>query len=232
VKTEGTGAEQPKDRLTRGLIALSAVLLVAGVVAGLSYLRSGSGRPPDAAPLPPTSSAPKDYYEPPSAGATPVAKATGPSIRKALEPSTVSIAAIDQTDVPVVDASVADDQLVPPSDVHVSGIWTDGAALDATAGTTTIVGHVNYVGQGNGAFHDLASVTDGSSITTVDARGVQTAWTVTSIEVTDKSAGVDQAVFDGPSGARKLVLVTCGGPYDANISSYDDNVYVWAVPAR
>jgi hypothetical protein len=39
------------------------------------------------------------------------------------------------------------------------------------------------------------------------------------------------AAFAGPAGPRRLALITCGGDYDPASASYDDNVYVFAVPA-
>ncbi|HEX5404818.1 MAG TPA: class F sortase [Pseudonocardiaceae bacterium] len=208
------------DWPTRLLVTLAVLLLAAGVAAGIVFLRSHPVSAPPTAPLPPARSAPPQHI----AAVHQVAPRTG-------RPKTVSIAAVNQVDIPVVAATVVADQLEPPADVHRAGIWTGGAPLAATAGTTTLVGHVNYVGQGNGAFHDLASVPRGATITTVDGTGAATTWTVTSTEVTDKTTGVDPAVFAGPTGPRRLVLVTCGGRFDANIHSYDDNVYVWAVPA-
>jgi hypothetical protein len=200
------------DWTTRVLVASAALLFAAAGATGIAYLRSAPVSAPATAPLP---------------SATHRAL---PVVQARFTPSTVSIASIGQVDVAIVDATVESDNLEPPADVHVAGIWTDGAGLDSTTGTTTLVGHVNYVGQGDGAFHDLASVARGSSITTVDNTGVRTLWTVTAIEVTVKRTGVDPAVFAGPTGARRLVLVTCGGPFDANLHSYKDNVYVWASP--
>lgn len=200
------------DWTTRTLVASAALLFVAAGATGIAYLHSAPVSAPAMAPLP---------------SATHHAV---PATRARFTPSTVSIDSIGQVDVAIVDATVESDNLEPPADVHVAGIWTDGAPLDARTGTTTLVGHVNYVGQGDGAFHDLASVARGSSITTVDSSGVRTLWTVTSIEVTVKKNGVDPAVFAGPNGARRLVLVTCGGPFDTNLHSYKDNVYVWASP--
>jgi hypothetical protein len=146
-------------------------------------------------------------------------------------PSTVTVPSINQHDVPVVAATVDGDHISPPRDVHMAGIWTGGASLDAIAGTTTLVGHVNYVRQGDGAFHDLSFVQVGSPITTVDATSSATAWIVTAVTATPQAAGVDPAAVAGPAGPRRLVLVTCGGQYDRTLHSYSNNVYVWANPA-
>lgn len=205
---------RPKpDSLTRVLAVSAAVLLVGAAVAGVLALRTEL---PPAAPLPN------------GTVATVHAAQTPAAVRGT--PSTVTIPSINQHDVPVVAATVDRGQLTPPRDVDMAGIWTDGAALDATNGTTTLVGHVNYTGQGNGAFHDLAWVPVGSIITTVGATGSATAWTVTAVTTTAKADGVDPAALAGLTGPRRLVLVTCGGQYDRNLHSYRDNVFVWADP--
>ncbi len=207
---------QATDWTARLLNTAAAVLFVAAVVVGSGFL--GPAPVPGNAPLPPaspTSAAPAVPARPPPRGV----------------PSTVSIPAIDQLAVPVVPATVEREVLAPPADVRVAGIWTGGATLDASAGTTLLVGHVNYAGQGVGAFYDLASVAPGSAINTSGDTGAVTAWTVTAVDAMAKHAGVDPAAFAGPAGERRLVLVTCGGRFDARTGSYESNVYLWAAPA-
>lgn len=205
------------DRSPRLLAASAAVLFGGAAVTGILFLRTPPSELPLAAPLP-------------SSTVTIVRSVPVPATTRST-PSTVNVPSIDQHDVPVVAATVHGDQISPPRDVHMAGIWTGGASLDAASGTTTLVGHVNYVRQGNGAFHDLSFVPVGSSITTVDANSSATSWIVTAVTTTPKAAGVDPAALAGPAGPRRLVLVTCGGHYDRTLHSYSNNVYVWADPA-
>ena len=205
------------DRLTRLLTVSAAVLFGSAAVAGVLALRAPPPDIPLSAPLP-------------NSTISTVRSVQAPAITRGT-PSTVTVSAINQHDVPIIAATVEDDRISPPRDVHTVGIWTGGAPLDATTGTTTLVGHVNYVGQGNGAFHDLAFVQVGSTVTTVDATGRATSWVVTAITTTAKTDGVNPAALAGTPGPRRLVLVTCGGQYDGNLQSYSDNVYVWATPA-
>ena len=84
---------------------------------------------------------------------------------------------------------------------------------------------------GFGALFDLkaAGYDDPLLVTTTDGTGRATHWRVTGLEVRGKG---DLPAFP-TTGARRLVLVTCGGPVVDTPSGrrYRDNVVVTAVPA-
>ena len=128
---------------------------------------------------------------------------------------------------------------VIPDDVHEIGMWDGGAQLTGPdgkplrQGTTLLVGHVDYAGQGNGTLYDLYQVQPGAIVYASDASGHVTRWRVTSLIVVLKSE-LPSWVFAGQTGPRKLVIVTCGGPVDYVQGygySYRDNVIAVAVPA-
>lgn len=136
-------------------------------------------------------------------------------------------------DAPIVPEAIRGNELLIPDDVHQVGLWAQGAGLSATTGTTLLAGHVNFVGQGDGAFADLYKAEPGMAIALVDAAGRPTRWRTVSMTVVTKST-LPPAVFAGTGGARRLILVTCGGPVDFVPGygySYRDNVIVTAVPA-
>jgi hypothetical protein len=122
-----------------------------------------------------------------------------------------------------------------PVNVHDVGWWQDGAAPGQPAGTTLVFGHINYVNQGPGAFSALAMAGDGKASVTGDlvnvraADGRTYAYRIVSVSRMPK-AKLPTSIFT-KTGARKLVMVTCGGPYDAATHHYVDNVVVTAVPA-
>lgn len=132
----------------------------------------------------------------------------------------------------IVNATVPNGVLTPPDDVRNVGIWIDGAPLDSATGTTLIVGHVNLIGQGNGALFELGSIQPGEVIRTSDATGTPTSWRVTMVATRPKDAGVEESVFAGPGGQRRLAVVTCGGElqFENGIGDYSDNVYLYADP--
>lgn len=130
----------------------------------------------------------------------------------------------------ITEATVENAVLEPPRNVAQVGIWTDGAHLDSATGTTLLVGHVDYIGQGDGALHNLIGMKPGDVIVTTDAKGEPTEWSVTEVTTRPKESGVDPAVFVGTEGPRMLALVTCGGSIEQTDrgGSYTDNVYVKA----
>ena len=129
--------------------------------------------------------------------------------------------------------------LLIPGDVHDVGMWDDGAPLLSPAGgaypqgTTLLAGHVNYVGQGDGALFNLYRVQPGAVVYATDAWGRTTLWRIVSARSVLKQ-DLPASVFAGNQGARRLVIVTCGGDIRYVPGSgwtYDDNVVVTAVPA-
>jgi hypothetical protein len=122
--------------------------------------------------------------------------------------------------------SIVDHELVIPGDVHDVGEW----GRKANAGTTILAGHVNWVGQGPGALASLADIAPGATVYLANRVGVVSVWSVVSLRAVSKK-DLPQALF-ASGGARRLVLVTCGGAFDAATHQYADNVLATAVPAR
>jgi hypothetical protein len=122
--------------------------------------------------------------------------------------------------------SIVDHELVIPGDVHDVGEW----GRKANAGTTILAGHVNWVGQGLGALGTLADIAPGATVYLANREGVVSVWSVVSLRSVSKK-DLPQALF-ASGGARRLVLVTCGGAFDAATHQYADNVLATAVPAQ
>ena len=129
-------------------------------------------------------------------------------------------------DALVFTTSIVDHELVIPGDVHDVGEW----GRQADAGTTIVAGHINWVGQGPGALGALADIAPGSTVYLANRAGVVSVWSVVSLRAVLKK-DLPQALF-APGGARRLVLITCGGVFDAATHQYADNVLATAVPAR
>lgn len=115
-----------------------------------------------------------------------------------------------------------------PADPLVIGWWSGGPRPGAAAGTAVLAGHVNYDGV-EGAFAHLWSVEPGDAVVVTGAGGVTESFTVTGARSYAKTGLPAAAVFDQAVSGR-LVLVTCGGPFDAATGHYLDNVVVYAVP--
>jgi hypothetical protein len=125
----------------------------------------------------------------------------------------------------------ADQLLGVPADVRTVGWWSSGAAAGATTGTVVLVGHVDSAAQGPGAFFELRRLEPGDHIRlTGDGSAVAT-YTVVARRQYPKGMLPTDVVF-GQGNAARLVLVTCGGKFNASTRHYTDNIVVFAVPAR
>ena len=122
--------------------------------------------------------------------------------------------------------SIVDHELVIPGDVHDVGEW----GHQANAGTTILAGHVNWVGQGPGALGGLAGIAPGATVYLSNRAGRVSVWSVVSLRSVVKK-DLPEALF-ARGGARRLVLVTCGGAFDEATHQYADNVLATAVPAQ
>lgn len=145
---------------------------------------------------------------------------------KQLPPTRLQIAdmKIDAKVVPI--ATDAKGVLTPPSDVSVVGWWAPGAR-PAGDGSTVLTAHVNDRRQGDGVFSDLANAPIGAAVT-VTTGNAELHYKVTSRKNYHKQALPDELF--SISGERRLVMITCGGEFDAAAHSYEDNVVVIATP--
>ena len=115
-----------------------------------------------------------------------------------------------------------------PQNIDRVGWWRDGAAPGASTGTILLGGHVDSARRGAGAFYALKGARRGDTITVRSEGGTIRSYRVTSLRRVRKAA-LPTAIFTR-KGERRLVLVTCGGPFDARRGHYRDNIVVTAVP--
>jgi len=117
---------------------------------------------------------------------------------------------------------------VPRSAAQV-GWYRFGPAPGAAAGAAVLAGHVDSRDQGQGALYRLREVPVGATVEVVDAAGVTRRYQVVTRERLSKRALPTQALFRR-TGPPRLILITCGGEFDAQLHSYRDNVVVVAQP--
>lgn len=117
-----------------------------------------------------------------------------------------------------------------PDDPAQVGWWSASALAGAATGTVVLDGHVDSAASGPGALFRLASLRANDPITLTTGTGQLRRYTVTARRVYVKAGGLPADIFarDGPA---RLVLISCGGPFDRTAGSYLDNIVVFAVPA-
>lgn len=222
-------------RLRPAVVALAGGLLLAvgsPTIWAATRPATAAGPPLSAltSPAPVRSSAPPG---PPSAAAPPepaTHPATVPPVAPLAAPVRLVVPDVG-IDAPVDPVGVTPDGLLQlPDDVHRVGWYRFGPAPGGSAGSVILAGHVDGWDQGLGALGHLRAVEPGQRIAVTDATGRVTRWQVVTRRLVVKQQ-LPLAELFTRSGPPRLVLLTCGGPFDERLRSYLDNLVVVAVPA-
>jgi hypothetical protein len=200
-----------------------AVLVTGAVVAAVGWSSSGQ----DAGDDPPQAS--RTAVQPDAVTTLRVvpARRTG-----ALTPERPTSSRLpDGTVVPIRPAGTAGDgSLAVPVDIRVAGWWRGGSRLGDPFGATLVAAHVDSFTQGLGPYASLLSARAGQQIVLSSAHLTQT-FSVVSLRLVPRATLPQQHRLFSPRGHRRLVLVTCAGPYDAARGGYQNLAVVTASPS-
>jgi hypothetical protein len=155
-----------------------------------------------------------------------------PVAQTVLTPSRIEIPALHVTARIIKVGTSPGGALQVPLNPKITGWWDGGASPGAPRGTAVIAGHINYSGV-TGALAHIGNLNPGDTVYVYGARAGKTtrlAFTVTGVRTYLKQGLPYQKIFDQDVAGR-LVLVTCGGPFDARTGNYLDNIVTYAVPA-
>ena len=198
--------------------AIVATLVIG--VAGVTWLNSPYwGRNPQAqaravGTIPTTS---------PATTATPV---------PAIDPNRIEIPKLKETAPIVSVATTSDGELDVPLNPKKVGWWRYGARPGASKGTAILAGHVNYAGV-SGSMAHIGKLKPGDQVNVYGKQNAnnqtEVRFRVTGVRTYHKTTLPYKQIFDQKSIGR-IVIVTCGGPFDASTGSYLDNIVVYAVP--
>lgn len=122
-----------------------------------------------------------------------------------------------------------DGSMVIPPDPQEVGWWTGGALPGEPFGTTVLAGHVDSRVYGLGVLAGLKQARVGQVIT-VRSGARSLSYRIISkrkIPKAELASGTD--AFRQDVGQR-LVVITCGGPFNLTTHRYEDNLVVVAVP--
>jgi len=216
------------------LSLLAGVVLLAAAVLGLSRDRptpsSFGAAPPGAGP---DTGPVRVVVRPPGRGSpargTPVALPAAPAARPAEELAVPVRLGLPSLRVPAAVQGVVSTGgvLGVPTDPARVGWWTGSVRPGAAAGSTVLDGHVDSAVSGAGALFGLAGLNAGDLVRVTDARGRDWTYRVYARQVYRKHQGLPAALFS-TTGPARLVLITCGGPFNAAARSYQDNIVVFA----
>lgn len=213
------GTSEGSARGNRLLIWAAAALALVGA-SKVVHAESAFSGPPQ----PPPSAGSGSSLEADAARAARVA----PLLRSL--PVSVAIPAVGlHADIMKVGLSNSGAIEVPPLNQALKAGWYDGGPTPGEAGPAVIDGHVDSseVPQNRAAFYELGDVRPGEVVEVTRADHSVAQFTVDSVESAGKSHFPTKKVYGGVPYAA-LRLITCGGPFNTNVHSYEDNVIVYA----
>lgn len=247
-----TPATQPRRWALPGLVVglclvvLAVVLLVqrpTQAPAGASVPDAGTVQPVPGRALPTralaAAAADPSPTSIPSVLPAPVASATtaepaapvplpAPPTTAAGDPTSITVPSLGVT-AAVLPVGIAPDGLMEvPSDVDTVGWYHFGPAPGDAIGSAVVTGHVDSADQGRGVFAELARLSPGDRVEVTGSDGVVRAFDVVARESWPKDEVPLGRLFER-SGPGRLVLITCGGAFDPDALSYEENVAVTAV---
>jgi Sortase domain len=219
-----------------GVLGAIGAIGFGGAVASTSASlgEGGLGRPVQTAPLLPpgnaTASGPATSPGVLPAASLPAASAGTdiPARPAVFVPARVVLP--DGTSAPVVPVGLHDDgSLVIPDDVRTVGWWTGGSKAGEAYGSVVIAGHVDSAIRGIGVFAQLRHLSPGQVVGLVAGAQQARYRIISATQVPQAQISQDAGIF-AVDGDPRLVLITCGGPFDPVRHRYQDNLVVVATP--
>lgn len=156
----------------------------------------------------------------------PQGNAVPPEIEPRRQPASLSIEALD-LEGPVRSVGLRTDGALEVPGASEIGWYRYGAA-PGYEGATVLAAHVSWNGE-IGLFHRLGDLDPGARVDVTLEDGSQRTYEVVERTLYDKD-GLPRDRIWRNSGEETLVLITCGGSFNPEISRYRQNIVVYAVP--
>lgn len=117
---------------------------------------------------------------------------------------------------------------VPPVGPHYNQAgWYRYSPVPGAPGPAVVLGHVDSVRSGPSVFFRLGELRPGSRVLVTGGDGGTVQFAVTTVRRYSKHAFPSDLVYGDTTGPE-LRLITCGGRFDPQTGSYEDNVVVSA----
>jgi Sortase domain len=124
-----------------------------------------------------------------------------------------------QISAPASPESVTAGALAVPADPADVGWWMPSTA------ELVIDGHVDMEGSGPGALYEVRNLRPGAQVVVQTADGPEE-WTIDGVRTYQKGH-LPAGLFSWQGTAPRLVIITCGGPFDYATHHYYDNVVAY-----
>jgi LPXTG-site transpeptidase (sortase) family protein len=117
-----------------------------------------------------------------------------------------------------------------PEDISKVGWYQYGAAPGSNGGSILLAGHRDGIGPEPGAFYKLETLQRGDEVI-VSYNNYTISYSIVNVFLVKKDELFKKSdiIFD-VDGSPKLVMVTCGGPFDFKKNQYKKNIIVIAIP--
>jgi hypothetical protein len=207
------------------LVSTGVVVARTSVVGATTALLAGQDTAPETTRPSPTPGPPGDGL-PPQREESRRAPAPSPALGLARStPVRLRIDAIG-VDTDLVGLGLETDGTMEVPDGAFPAGWYRGAPSPGELGPAVIVGHVDWAGE-PGVFADLGGLTTGDEVTVTRQDGTTAVFVITGIRHVAKRDFPTAAVY-GDLDHPGLRLITCGGVFDQDAASYEDNVIAFA----
>lgn len=193
-----------------------AVTALALLLAGCASTAAPVAEPRAASPTPTSS---------PTVSATPA-----PLPDRGTTPASIELEAIG-LDARVLDVGAPDQVLEIPESPWDVGWWRDGVGVGGDHGTAVMVAHIASPIHGTGPLARAPELRGGEFATVTTADGTQLRYEVSRVDSYLKTV-LPYAELFRQDGLPRIVLVTCGGTWDAAAGHYDSNVVVELNPVQ
>lgn len=144
------------------------------------------------------------------------------------QPRAINLPSLGVSNAPIEPVGLEDNGELEVPDADTVGWYEFGAGVDGGRGSTVLAAHIAYNGQ-NGVFQNLVDLEPGERFT-IERDGEDLEYVVDSVVDYDKWELPISDLFSETSEER-LILITCGGAFNPEIASYEDNTVVVAHPA-
>ena len=225
------GDESPARRPGGRIAAVVAALLLlgGGTAVAVGVLGQDADPPLPAAAAPTSSSAAPSSTIPPPVASTAPTPSGLPTAAPVEVPVSVRIPSIGVDSV-LLSLGTNDDgsiKVPDPGPDYDKAAWFNGSPRPGENGPAVLEGHVDSAKNGPSVFYDLGKVAVGDRIEVTRADGTMAGFTVYETRVVPKDQFPTLAVYGNTAGPE-LRVITCGGPFDRSVRSYEDNVVVFA----
>lgn len=119
--------------------------------------------------------------------------------------------------------------LLVPDDIGRAGWWDGSSRIGDPFGSIVVAGHVDSFTQGIGRFAELLDMHPGDEVR-LESADLWQMFRVVSAQLEPKTSLTSDTRVFAHGGDERLVLITCGGRYVADLGGYLDNMVVIADP--